>query len=105
MYARIIAFNLIHWLILKAAKKHLKDPERISVSATLRLTTTYSLKMSMSPFWMLPSLYEDLLEKVAYSKVLYRPSRLEPRLKKREAKHYSALISCTEWRSINELVA
>ena len=106
MYARIIAFNLIHWLILKAAKKHLKDPERISVSATLRLTTTYSLKMSMSPFWMLPSLYEDLLEKVAYSKVPYRPDRLEPRMKRRDQKHYSILkISRMEWRNINGLAA
>ncbi|MBI4777578.1 IS4 family transposase, partial [Candidatus Desantisbacteria bacterium] len=45
LYARVIAFNLIHWLILKAAKKHQKDPERISVSATLRLTASYSLKI------------------------------------------------------------
>lgn len=106
MYARIIAFNLIHWLILKASKKHQKDPERISISATLRLTAVYSLKMSTAPFWKLKLLYEDLLEKVAYSKVPYRPDRLEPRMKRRDQKHYSILkISRMEWRNINGLAA
>lgn len=106
LYARIIAFNLIHWLILKAAKKHKKEIERISTSATLRLTATYSLKMSTAPFWMLPSLYEDLLEKIAYSKVPYRPDRLEPRMKRRDQKHYPILkISRAEWRAINGIIA
>lgn len=106
MYARVIAFNLIHWLILKSAKKYQKDPERISVSATLRLTAAYSLKMSVAPFWRLPSLYEELFEKIAHSKVPYRPDRLEPRLKKRDHKHYSILkISRAEWRAINGINA
>ena len=49
IHARIIGFNLIHWLVLKAAKKHNKNPERVSISATLRLTVVYSLKMSAAP--------------------------------------------------------
>ena len=106
LYARIIAFNLIHWLILKAGKKHQKDIERISVAATLRLTASYSLKISAAPAWMLPSLYEELLRKIAYSKIPYRPGRNEPRLKKRETKRYSALkISRAEWRVMDETVS
>jgi len=106
LHSRIIAFNLVHWLILKAAKRHQKNPDRISVSATIRLTACYSLKMSAASLRRLPSLYEDLLEKIADSKVPYRPDRLEPRLKKRDQKHYSILkISRSEWRTINGLAA
>jgi len=106
MYARVIAFNLTHWLILKAAKKHQKSPEKISFSTTLRLVAAYSLKMSLSPFDRLPLLYEELLEKIANAKIPYRPDRIEPRLKKRDQKHYSILkISRTEWRTINGVFA
>lgn len=54
------------------------------VTICYELTASYSLKINMAPFWRLPSLYEDLLEKVSYSKVPYRSNRLEPRLKKRD---------------------
>jgi hypothetical protein len=101
MSARIVASNLIHWLILEAAKEHRKDPKRLSPAATLRLTTAYSLKMSTSPPWRLNSLYTELLEKIAHSYVPYRPNRLEPRMIKRETKHYPALkISRTKWRNL-----
>ncbi len=32
LYARVIVFNLLHWLILKASKKHKKEADRISFS-------------------------------------------------------------------------
>ena len=106
MLARIVASNLIHWLILEAAKEHHKDPKRLSVSAALRLTTAYSLKMSTAPAWRLPFLYEELLEKIAHSRVPYRPDRIEPRMIKRETKHYPALkISRTQWRSLYAMAA
>ena len=106
MLARIVASNLIHWLILEAAKAHPKDPKRLSVSAALRLTTAYSLKMSTAPAWRLPILYEELLEKIAHSRVPYRPDRIEPRMIKREPKHYPALkISRTQWRSLYAMAA
>jgi len=106
LYARLIAFSLIHWLILKASERHQKDVQRISFSAAVRLMATYSMKMSVAPFWMLPLLYEELLEKVASSIVPYRPERIEPRLKKRDQKHYGLLkISRAEWRAVNCLAA
>ena len=106
MHARIVATNLIHWLILKAAKKHNKKPDRISVSATLRLTSAYSLKMSVAPAWQLPSLYNELLERMTHCLVPYRPDRIEPRLKKREEKKYSTLkIPRWEWRLIHARAA
>lgn len=106
LYARIIAFNLIRWLILKAAKEHGEKVERISFSATVRLIAAFSLKMSTAPFWMLPSLYGDLLEKIAGSIVPYRPGRVEPRMKRRDQKHYPILkISRAEWRTLNGIAA
>lgn len=101
LYARIIGLNLIHWLILKSARKHAQKPEQISLSASLRLTTAYSLKMSEAPSWLLPSLYETLLDHIAFSTVPQRPDRMEPRMIKRERKHYPKLkISRAEWRDM-----
>lgn len=106
MTARIIASNLIHWLILKAAKKHSMKPDRISVSATLRLATAYSLKMSNAPSWQLASLYEQLLQHVANSVVPYRPDRIEPRMQKREHRHYPKLkIPRSEWKLLFAMAA
>ena len=106
LYARIVGLNLIHWLILKAAQKHDQEAKCLSVSATLRLAASYSLKMSAAPAWRLPLLYEQMLEHIAVSKIPYRPNRVEPRMKKREEKHYPKLkISRTEWRLMYAMAA
>ncbi|MEW6621348.1 MAG: hypothetical protein AB1422_18790 [bacterium] len=63
---------MVHWLMLRAAKKHKKDVGRISFSGAIRLTAVYSIKISVAPFWMLPLLYEELLEKIGCSEVRYR---------------------------------
>lgn len=106
LYARVIGLNLIHWLILKSAEKHGKSPERLSVSATLRLTAAQSLKMSTAPVWQLPALFEQLLDHIAFSTVAHRPNRIEPRMIKRETKYYDMLkISRTEWRCLHALAA
>lgn len=106
LYARAVAYNLVHWLLLNGAKKHRKEPDRLSVLATIRLVVTYSLKMSTAPFWKLPHLYEELLEKVAASYVRYRPNRIEPRMRRRVLKAYSILrTSRAEWRKAHGIAA
>lgn len=106
MTARIVALNLIHWLILEAAKKHRKDPKRLSVSAALRLTTAFSLKMSTAPAWRLPVLYEQLLGQIAHSYVPFRPDRIEPRMQKREQRNYPKLkIPRREWKQMYAMAA
>lgn len=106
MYARIIGLNLMHWLILKAGKKHGKSPERLSVSATLRLAAAQSLKMSTAPAWQLPILFEELLDRIAHSVIPYRPNRIEPRMTKRKPKDYPTLkISRPEWRLLYDIAA
>lgn len=102
LYARLMGLNLIHWLILKAAKQHKQKSERLSVAAALRLSVSYSLKMSAAPAWRLWSLYEEMLEHIARSTVRYRPNRLEPRMLKREHKRWPGLkISRKEWKAMH----
>jgi len=102
LYARIIAGNLIHWLILKAAKKYKKDPGRISTTAATRLINCYTWKMSEASDERIEFLYEELLNKIASAIIPYRPNRLEPRLKRRDQKHYSILhTSRAQWRKDN----
>jgi len=102
LYARIVAGNLIHWLVLKACDKHKLEPKRISVSAATRLISHYSIRMSDESSDRLNELYEELLDKIALSVIPSRPNRLEPRLKKRDQKHYSALrTSRLQWRREN----
>lgn len=102
IYARIAAGNLIHWLILKASQKHKVDAARISLTTATRLINHYSIRMSEATRNRLPCLYEDLLAKIAKSIIPYRPNRIEPRLKKRDQKHYSILhTSRRQWRRVN----
>lgn len=102
IYARIVASQLIHWLILKAAKKHQKNSERISTTAATRLINAYSYKMSEAPERRLGYLYEQLLDQIAASVIPERPNRTEPRMKRRDQKHYSILHTTREqWRLEN----
>lgn len=106
MYARVIACNLIHWLMLKAAKEHKVESERVSFTAAVRLAASYSLKISAAPLGLVPMLHRELLQKIAYSRVAYRPGRVEPRLKRRDQKHYGILkTSRAEWRAAHALAA
>lgn len=106
IYARIIAGNLIHWLILKAAYKHKIAAKQISTSAATRLIRHYSIRMGDVSKKRWGDLYEELLDKIALSTIPFRPNRLEPRLKKRDQKHYSILhTSRKQWRIENNVNA
>lgn len=99
LYARVIGLNLMHWLILKSAKEHGKKPERLSMAATLRLSASYSLKMSTASTWQLPELYDEMLEHISQSSNPFRPNRMEPRLCRRQRRKWDCLkISRSEWR-------
>lgn len=102
IHARVIGLNLIHWLILRASDKYRQEPERLSVSSAIRLAASYSLKMSAAAAWQLPLLYEQMLERIAKARVVFRPDRLEPRMKKREPRNYPRLRTTrSEWRNAN----
>ncbi len=104
--ARLIALNLLHWLILKSSHSKHQAPDRTSVTTTLRLVNAYSLKMSTAPIWQLPLLYCQMLEDIACAQVMYRPNRSEPRMIKRDEWKYPRLqTSRRKWRDQHYLAA
>ena len=114
--ARIMAMNLVRMLMIEAATKHGREPTRMSFTAALRLVVSTSLRMSTAPAWELSGLYEIMrtfvrtfsdaidggLEDIAAETVPERPGRNEPRMKRRETKHYEALRTTrAAWRQAN----
>jgi len=86
-------------VMLEAATGHGKEPTRLSFSAALRHVVSTSLRMSTAPAWELGALYEIMLEDIAAETVPERPGRNEPRMKRRETKHYEALRTTrAAWR-------
>jgi hypothetical protein len=103
IYARIVACQLIHWLMLKAAKKHKKDPGRISPLTATRLINYYSICMGTASKNKIGHLYEELLDKIAQAIIPDRPNRNEPRMKRRDLKHYPILHTTrAKWRAEQE---
>ncbi len=97
--ARMMALNMVRVLMLEAAVERGEDPSRLSFVNAVRLTLAVSLKMSTAPVRMLPELYDDLLAGIASVKVPWRPGRNEPRMKRRETKHYETLRTTrAQWR-------
>ena len=97
--SHVLAYQLIRRLILEAARKHNNNPTGISVLHVARWVTGFCARMSVSPAWKLPLLYEKLLDAIASTKIDVRPGRLEPRALTREWKHYPHLRqSRSAWR-------
>lgn len=97
--SHILAYQMVRLLICEAAKKHKKKASEISLLNATRWVLSFSRKMSYAPAWMLPLLYDRLLDSIACSEVDVRPGRLEPRALTREWKHYPHLrTSRAEWR-------
>ena len=97
--ARMMAMNLVRIMMIEAAAKHGKEPTRLSFSGALRLVISTSLRMSTAPMWGLGALYEIMLDRIAAETVPKRPGRNEPRMKRRDTKHYEALRTTrAEWR-------
>jgi hypothetical protein len=99
MTAKVMAFNLVRCLMLEAAPRRHRRPDRLSFSNSRRLVVAYSLRMSAAPIGRLRALYDEMLDAIARVVVPYRPGRVEPRAVRRETKHYERLkISRCEWR-------
>ena len=97
--AHVLAYQLVRLLIQKAAKKHKKKSTEISFVNAARWVASFSIRMSVSPAWRLPLLYQRLLDAIASCEIDVRPGRIEPRAVTREWKHYPHLrISRAEWR-------
>jgi hypothetical protein len=86
--AHVLAYQLIHRLMLAAAAKHQKQPREISFLNAARWVETFSQQMAACPGWKLPLLYQRMLDCIATTSVDIRPGRLEPRAISRDTRRY-----------------
>jgi putative transposase len=97
--ARCLALNLVHAIILEAARVHHLDPMRISFAHAVRAILIFSPTLACERIFRLPQIYRAMLSEIAHHIVPERPGRMEPRAIRREHKHYPALRETrAEWR-------
>jgi hypothetical protein len=86
--AHVLAFQLVHRLMIAAAEKHHKKPNEISFLNAARWVEQFSHQMAAAPAWKLPILFHRLLDCIATTPLDVRPGRLEPRAISRETHRY-----------------
>jgi hypothetical protein len=97
--ATILAHNLTWTIIHQAADLTQTPAARISFAGTLKIILTFSTTLRIAGASRRRKVYRRMLRYVAQQKNPYRPKRIEPRLIKRETKHYGFLkISRAEAR-------
>lgn len=100
--ARLIAINIVRTIMLEAALEAGIEPLRISFVSTVRILVAFAPRLATAPAWQLLDIYRAMLEEIASHQVPWRPDRIEPRMIKREVKHYPSLKTTrTEWRLQN----
>lgn len=78
------------------------DPGPSSRIPRTKTLVSTSIRMSTAPAWELPALYEIMLEDIAAEMVPERPGCNEPRMKRRETKHYEARrTALAEWGQVH----
>lgn len=98
--AHVLAYQLVHRLMLEAGAKHHKKPHEISFLNAARWVEQFSQQMAVAPAWKLPILFERLLDCIATTEVDIRPGRLEPRAISREKHRYPwRTTSHQKWRA------
>jgi hypothetical protein len=97
--ARLMALNIIRTIMLEAALTNGVDPLRVSFIHALRAVLAFAPALASEPAWKLPRIYDAMLAEVASHLVPYRPGRNEPRMIRRERKHYPTLKTTrAQWR-------
>jgi hypothetical protein len=97
--ARICAINIVHVIMLEAAKENNVAPMRISFVATVRIIIAYAPVMALLPAHQLPQIYHSMLKEIASHTVQERPGRIEPRRLAHDPKHYPRLTTTrAQWR-------
>jgi hypothetical protein len=104
--ARLTALNVVRLIMLEAAIQEKVDPLRISFVHALRCILAFSPALASAPFFSLPALYRIMLRQIGHHLVRARPGRQEPRMIRREKKHYPSLKTTrSEWRAANGIAA
>jgi hypothetical protein len=89
--ARCLALNMVHSVILEAARQHHVDPMRIRFAHAVRAILIFSAALACEPIFTLPQIHRAMLSEIAHRLVPERAGRNEPRMVRREYKHYPAL--------------
>jgi len=98
--AKVVALNLVRCLMLQAAERHERDPQRLSFAQSRRVIVGYSLRMSCAPVTGLMDLFDEMLRQLVSVTNSFRPDRIEPRAVRREFKHFQRLKTTrVEWRA------
>jgi len=97
--ARLTAINIVRTIMLEASIEHKVDPQRISFVGDLRAIISFSPSLASSSFWLLARIYRAMLTEIASAVVPERPGRIEPRMVRRERKHYPSMkMTRAQWR-------
>lgn len=98
--ARMTALNVVRSVMLEAAaEKGIEDPLRLSFVFTLRAIVSFSPALGTEPLWKVKRIYRAMLEEIAAHVVPFRPGRNEPRMIRRDRKHYPMLTTTrAKWR-------
>ena len=90
-YIHLLAYNLIRTTMYQASAEHGGAPLGISFQATIQHLHNLGFALAYANAEMLDYLYGILLYLVSKERLLIRPGRVEPRLKKRRPKDYKYL--------------
>lgn len=98
--ARLTALNVVRNIMLDAAaEQDIRDPLRLSFVFAVRAILNFAPALALEPIWKLRSIYQAMLDEIAAHQVDYRPGRNEPRLIRRDRKHYPMLTTTrAQWR-------
>lgn len=99
--ARMTALNVVRSIMLEAAaEKGIEDPLRLRFVFALRAIVNFSPALGIEPVWKLRAIYHTMLEEIAAHTVPFRPGRKEPRMIRRDRKHYPMLKTTrAQWRN------
>jgi hypothetical protein len=90
-YMHLLAYNLIRTIMFQASVEYGGTPLGISFQATIQHQHNFSYALAYVDAEVVDRLYETLLYLVSKERLLIRPGRVEPRLKKRRPKDYKYL--------------
>jgi hypothetical protein len=91
IWAHLLAYNLIRTVIAQAAAKHDKQPRQISFTRAMRTLEAFRSPLAHTPSQQFATIYEHMLQAIASHEIANRPSRLEPRQRKRRPKPYKLM--------------
>jgi len=90
-YIHLLAYNLIRTIMFQASVEYGDTPLGISFQATIQHEHSFSYALAYAHADVVDRLYGTLLYLVSKERLLIRPGRVEPRLKKRRPKDYKYL--------------